>query len=141
MRRAESQPGTPAFFDPSADPPLGSPLPAVLAVRHDVYGRAVPDQSETLVVYGGTCSDCSLAQVSPKSLPSKAPGTTWMVFDVDPTEVVKSLGKAPPSNVLVFADPRASFSLSANAAWVGRWYKYRSGSLAAVQREPQEPPW
>lgn len=136
------QPGTlPAFFDRTLDPPVGEQLLELLPNGSDVYGRVLPPRQKVLVVYGGTCSSCSLAQVSPSSI-GKSPGfTSCLVFDSDRDDVLEQLGKEAPAGVLVFSDPTAHFSMRSNAAWVGRWYMFDQGRLKQVQQRPEESPW
>jgi hypothetical protein len=131
----------PAFFDRTLDPPIGERLLELLPDGPDVYGRMLPHRQQILVVYGGTCSSCSLAQVSPSSF-GKHPGfTICLVFDADRDDVLEQLGKEAPAGVLVFSDPTAHFSMRSNAAWVGRWYMFDQGRLKQVQQRPEESPW
>jgi hypothetical protein len=131
----------PAFFDRSLDPPAGEQIVEPLLNGRDVYGRVLPPRQKVLVVYGGTCSSCSLAQVSPASILRHPGFAICIVFDADKGDVLKQLGKVATTDILVFADPTARLSTSSNAAWAGRWYMYDRGRLKQVQQRPEERPW
>ncbi len=126
-----------AGFDLSLDPKLGTLL---VLPESDVHGRPLRmESSRVLVVYAGTCSGCSVQAVDTEKLPTTRYEQIVLIHRGTDTEVRQLRRETPPS-VRTVSDPSGSFVRALNAQWAGRWYEYRAGRLARLQRNLEDPP-
>jgi hypothetical protein len=104
----------------------------------DAFGRETTKYGATLVIYGGTCNDCSLNGLDLTKIPHDAYDQVLLLFDDLPNMLPERFRTLPP-NVRVHADPERGLQSKLNAIWLGRHYQIVDGSLVHIQTSPDEP--
>lgn len=115
------------------DPQSGMivPLP-----KNDVFGRKIADDgSAVLLVYGGSCTSCSIHHLDFGRLPFGRYPEIILLFDSPPQDILRSLAAINPKLRLI-ADPAGELCDQLKASWGGRWYELEGGKLANVQHTP-----
>src|SRR5579872_939916 len=105
-----------------------SPGTAVVLPTTDMFGTSINPQARTLLVFGGSCSQCSLNAVPPSRL-KNAPESQVVLLYVSSERQLKETFKAPDSKVRVVADPKGALVSVLGAQSAPRFYVLDHGAL------------
>ncbi len=125
--------------NPANDPPLGAVI--YLPVR-DLYGKRLDLGREkkrgtipSLLVYAGTCSECSLRAFNPMSIEADSYYRTIVLYDSGAADIPGYFRRLP-HNFLIISDPSGKYSQMLNPAWSPRFYLLDSDNcLQGIQSQ------
>lgn len=90
-------------------------------------------EARALVIYGGSCSSCSLKSIDIEQLPYSTFSRIFIVYDGAPTPDILRRAIAHPGLTLQSELHRRPLARYA-PAWVGQWFVFKRGVLSGYAR-------
>lgn len=118
--------------------PFLSEISTLMLSDEDVYGRELELDKRVLLLYGGTCSECSLKQIDFDLIPVDEFDETVILYSAKIADIKKALPKHEKIKFVSELKPEIVGELSPQ--WTGRWYVFESGKLVDFQKDGGEQP-
>jgi hypothetical protein len=116
-------------FDPKKDPPIGSKI-ARFAGKAGAKAR-----KPTLVVVGGSCTECSLHTFEPSTIDPRSYDRIAIVYQTT-EDMIPSRIKAMRKPFEIITDPAGKLITTLNGVWYPRFYEISpDGTLIALQKD------
>lgn len=120
----------------ASDPPLGT---EVTLPPTDVFGQSIARETKSLIVYGGTCSGCTLNSVNPYRLRNAPFKQTIIVYLADRERVLAEV-PITEGKVRVIADPNGLTVQQLRPESAPRFYIVEGSKLVSIWKETDKWP-
>lgn len=111
----------------------------VLLPSRDYVGRSVDPNQRTLLVFGGSCTGCSLNSVKPADV-EKAPFEQIVFVYVGSEKQLVAQFGSKPNRALIIADKFDSIGESLGAKTAPRFYVLEGGELKDIWKDTDSKP-
>lgn len=106
--------------------------------RRDALGRLIdPNTGPTFLIYGGSCTECSLNRLRWDKVPFARYSQVIVFFDAYPNDIPQKVAGLS-ANLRLVADPSGKLCVVLKAAWLGRWYELLGPRVVNWQRDTED---